>query len=132
MHPTLTAGKRAMSNLSMRPLVTSALIGAILWLPFFAAEAILQSGRLWSMWFWLGYPALLVCMFFVGYRSKQASWLDALVALASSYLIAILVIPGTGNMLPFEIALVLLLVIPAAVAVRMGRRLQSEKRGGGT
>jgi len=79
----------------------------------------------YSIWLWFMYPALLVMSAFLGYRWPSGAWQYGFIAVVVSYIGALIVVPGAGNLLPFEIIAELLLSLPAAYAGRLGANLRN-------
>jgi hypothetical protein len=118
-----------MKTASGKGLLFSALLGVAVWIPLFVVETLRHHpGHLWSMWYWVGYPMLLFGVFFIGYRTKQGLWVYGPVSLLSSYITALLLIPNTGNLLPFELLIIALFSVPAILLAKMGARLSSEAK----
>lgn len=79
----------------------------------------------YSVWLWFMYPTLLVIAAFLGYRWPSGSWQYGFIAVVVSYVAALIVVPGAGNMLPFEIIAELIYSLPAAYAGRFGANLRN-------
>ncbi len=74
------------------------------------------------LWYVVAYPAMLLAAFFIGRWHPVPSFLFAAVMNAASYITALEFIPGTGNLLPFEVLFMLILTSPVAFASWWGHR----------
>ena len=104
----------------------SALIGGIAWVPVvvLSRAGVGDEGMLWYV---VAYPAMLVAAFVLGRWHSVPPFLFAAIMNTASYLTALAFIPGTGNLLPFEVLFMLILTIPAALATRLGRRHATQR-----
>lgn len=131
MHSALCSSERAMMWTNRRASLASAVVGALVWVPLIATNRALghPGNEAWTLWYWLGYPALLAFLFGIGTRLKVYSWSRGLIAVFSSYLTALLLVAHTGGLLPFEILAMGVLSVPAILAERMGAKFGAQARG---
>ena len=99
----------------------SALVGAVLWVPVVALSRS-GFGNEGMLWYVIAYPAMVIAGFAIGRWHPVPSFLFAVVMNAASYLTALVFIPSTGELLPFEVLFMLILTIPVAFAVQWGAR----------
>ena len=97
--------------------------GILVWLPINLATAWLDrpGNDAWTLWYWIGYPALLLFSLFAGYRFGGG--IRGPVSILASYIAALFLVPHTGNLLPFELLIMGMFAIPAAVAEGIGALL---------
>src|SRR5476651_293125 len=102
-------------------------LGAILWVPFRIATVRLgwPGNDAWILWFWIGYPLLLLSSLFAGY--KLGTGVRGPIAILGSYIAALFLIPHTGNLLPFELVFMGVLSVPAAIAELIGGRFHRHR-----
>lgn len=112
-------------------LTGAVMVGALVWLPLIAINKALghPGNDAWTLWYWAGYPALLVYLFGIGFRRGAHSWSHGSLAVFSSYLTALLLVAQTGNLLPFELLVMGVMSVPAILAERIGARFGIEARG---
>lgn len=99
----------------------SALIGAFVWVPAIALSW-LGVADAFTIWNVAGYPAMLVAAFLLCRWHAVSAVLLALIMNTATYLVPLKFVPHTGNLLPFEILMMIVLVIPLAIAARLGGR----------
>jgi hypothetical protein len=98
-----------------------ALTGAALWLPVFGLAAV-GFGSLNGLWYAVAYPLMMGATFFVSRWHPGKPWLLAASAVLVSYVTALIVVPGTGNLLPFEVAIMAVLTVPLAFIAKSGAK----------
>ena len=98
-----------------------ALTGAALWLPVFGLSA-LGLGSVNGLWYAVAYPLMIGAAFFVSRWHPRRPWLLAASVVLASYLTALIVVPGTGNLLPFEVAIMAVLTVPLAFVAKSGAK----------
>ena len=98
-----------------------ALTGATLWLPVFGLAA-LGLGSLNGLWYAVAYPLMMAAAFFLSRWHPNRPWLLAASAVFVSYVTALIVVPGTGNLLPFEVAIMAVLTVPLAFVAKSGAK----------
>lgn len=99
----------------------SALIGAVVWGPAIALSR-LGVADAWTIWNVAGYPAMLVTAFLLCRWHAVSALLLAFIMNTATYLVPLKSIPNVGNLLPFEILIMIVLAIPLAIAARLGGR----------
>ena len=107
------------------PLLASLLAG-FLSTPFTYFLALvfgLGAGAAYSIWLTVMYPVLMILVFFLGYQWPFKARQYGFLAVMSSYVGALIFIPGAGNLLPFEIVAQLFYSIPAVFAGWLGAYL---------
>ncbi len=114
------------------PLLISILAGALSTpLAYFYVLAVNQgAGEAYSVWLWCMYPILLVLAVFLGYRWSFRAWQYGVLAVISSYMSALIIIPGVGSLLPVEISAELFYSIPAGIAGWLGGRVSDKRQKG--
>jgi hypothetical protein len=98
-----------------------AFAGAALWLPVFGL-ADLGLGSINGLWYAAAYPLMMVAPFFLSRWHPRRPWLLAIAMVLASYVTALSVVPGTGNLLPFEVAIMAGLTLPIAFAAKSGAK----------
>ena len=98
-----------------------AFTGAALWLPVFGLAG-LGFGSLNGLWYGGAYPLMMGAAFFVSRWHSRKPWLLAASMLLASYITALIVVPGTGNLLPFEVVIMAVLTVPLAFAAKSGAK----------
>jgi hypothetical protein len=131
VHAAICSGECTMMWTDRKSLVVSVMAGALLWIPLIAVNKALGNpdNDAWTLWYWVGYPALLALLFGIGFRRGVHSWRNGLAAMFSSYLTALLLVAHTGNLLPFEVLVMGAMSLPAIIVERIGARLGVEERG---
>lgn len=81
----------------------------------------------YSIWLSYSYPALLVLAVFLGYKWPDRAWRYGVIAVISSYVTALFILPGAANLLPFQIILEAIYSIPAAFSGWLGSRWSNTK-----
>jgi hypothetical protein len=84
-----------------------------------------MGGKAFTAWIWSMYPVLLIASMYFGHRLKRQPWLWGILMVYSSFITALIVVPGAGNLFPFEFLFHSLLVIPAVLSGLLGS--QTEK-----
>jgi len=102
-----------------RPALLSILFGAIATLLSYAIS-LQWGGKAFTIWIWFMYPLLLVVSMYLGHRIKRRAWIWGVLMVYSSFLAALVVVPGAGNLFPFEFLFHTLLAIPAAFVGLLG------------
>jgi len=122
VHACIGSGECAMKK--GRAALILAITGAVVWLPLIAANSALNrpANDAWTLWYWIGYPLLLLLSLGVGYWTGKATWFHGLLAVVGSYVAALILVPQTGNLLPFELLWMGILAIPAALLERTGAK----------
>lgn len=101
--------------------------GIIVWLPLNAINEGLGNppNDAWSLWYWIGYPVILLMAALLGYFVPNGVWRNGPVAVFASYVAALYLVPQTGNLLPFELLWMGLLSAPAAWAGKAGKHFKA-------
>ena len=113
------------------PLIVSLLVG-FLSTPFAYLLALAferGADAAYSIWLIGMYPILIIIVFFLGYRWPINAGQYGFIAVISSYVGALVVIPGAGNLLPLEIIMELLYSIPASFSGWLGAYLSRKNKG---
>lgn len=97
----------------------SILVGVIVWAPIKWLTG-LGIASIDALWYAGAYPLMIGACFFISRWHPKRTWVLAFAMIFASYFTALAIVPGTGNLLPFEIALMLILTVPAALASRLG------------
>lgn len=86
------------------------------------------------MEFWLTfiYPFFLLCSLLLGLGRRNAPWHLPVWMMGSFYIGTLLVLPGAGELLPFEILLIALLTIPGIAVSYIGAYLGKRRTNGVT
>jgi hypothetical protein len=97
-------------------------LGVAIWLPLNAINQAIGKppNDAWSLWYWVGYPLILLSTAILGYWSQNKIWLIGPIAVFASYIAALFLVSQTGNMLPFELLWMAILSAPAAWAGKVG------------
>ena len=100
------------------------LVGVILWPPLIILNQLSGNApnNAWMWWYVIAYPLILLMSFGLGRRLPTASWRPAPVAVASSYVVALALVPQTGTLLPFELAVMVVLALIGAGVGKLGSR----------
>lgn len=128
LHACVGSGECAMKN--GHAALILAIAGAVVWLPLISANSVLNRppNDAWTLWYWIGYPLLLLLSLGVGYWTGKAPWFHGLLAVAGSYVAALILVPHTGNLLPFELLWMAILAVPAALLERAGAKWQIDSQ----
>jgi hypothetical protein len=115
-----------MSNLitPTKAMVVSIVFGALVWAPLVLVNRLVGAAPndAWTLWYWTAYPAILVGAWYLGHRIRSAAWRFGASAVAASYVAALVVVPQSGSLLPFELLLMGVLAVGAALVGSLGGR----------
>ena len=108
--------------------LVSIAMGVVVWLPLNALNEVLGNppNDAWSIWYWIGYPAILVVAAVLGYLAPGEVWRNGPAAVFASYVAALYLVPQTGNLLPFELLWMGFLSVLAAWVGKTGKHLKGE------
>jgi hypothetical protein len=101
------------------PVILSVILGAITTMLSHGYSTVV-GGKTFTIWIWTMYPLLLVASMFLGYKLKRRPWLYGIVMIYSSFFAALIVVPGAGNLFPFEFLFHTALAIPAVLTGLLG------------
>jgi hypothetical protein len=107
---------------TFKVLLIAATFGIVVWFPLNALNHAMgkSPNDAWSLWYWIGYPMILLTTAALGYWAQNKTWLMGPIAVFASYIAALFLVPQTGNMLPFELLWMAILSAPAAWAGKVG------------
>ena len=109
------------------PAWMAALAGIVSAAGAYGMAVALGNVKTFNVWLWVMYPALLVLVALIGYRNPHRAWRYGVFAVFASYLGALIVVPGVGNLLPFELLLHGALAVPAAIVGQFAAGLKRAK-----
>lgn len=106
------------------PLLVAFVVGVAVWGPAYAITAILGQAvnEAWTWWYVIGLPIICALGWICGRRALSRYALIGVVAIAASYVTALLCIPHTGNLLPFELIWMAVLAGIVTVVAALGKR----------
>jgi uncharacterized membrane protein len=97
-------------------------VWVLYWLVLFVAPV--ESS---SFWWWLGFPLMLIASWLLGGRFRHKAWQLGVVMMFANMVIAIVFVPGAGNLLPFAILFYMVMAIPCAVLAHLRSKEQSKE-----
>jgi hypothetical protein len=100
------------------------IFGMVIWGPPIAINLLIGGtpNNAWTLWYVFGYPAILLVAWMLGRRTQNGAWRFGAIAVASSYVSALVFVPQTGSLLPFEIVWMSVLATFAAISGAFGSR----------
>src|SRR5512146_1803019 len=96
-------------------LVVSAVLGVMVWVPIEWLSG-LGVGSIDALWYLGAYPLMIGACFVISRWHLRRTWVIAFTMIFASYFTALAIVPGTGNLLPFEILIMLFLTVPPALS----------------
>jgi hypothetical protein len=72
------------------------------------------------IWYTFSYPLMLASCFVMGRWEGTPRWLVATAMMFATYTADLMFIPGSGELLPFAILLMTVLVVPLGLAGKLG------------
>ena len=116
-------------TLFKKPGIYCVLIGAICALILYSLHTFyLYSSRQYSeFWFQFCYPVIVFLSFFLGFAVPQKPWRWPLLMMISSYVGELFLLPGTGELLFLEVALLAVLMIPCVILAYFGAYIRNRK-----
>lgn len=94
-------------------------LGAALWIPVFWLSS-RGHGDPDRIWYVVAYPVMLMASFMISRWHSVEPWGIAGLMLGGNYIVALAVVPGAGNLLPFEVLIMAMLACPLAAAAKLG------------
>ena len=119
-----------MIALFKKPGIYCVLIGAICALILYSLHTFyLYSSRQYSeFWFQFCYPAIVFLSFFLGFAGTKKPWRWPSLVMLSFYLGTLLLLPGAGELMFFEVALLAVLTIPCVILAYFGAFIRKWRR----
>ena len=91
--------------------------GAVVWLPVFGAASLGVASHN-ALWYFAAYPLMIAAAFLISRWHRGRPWLLAAAMVFASYVTALVFVPGTGNLLPFELVIMAVLTVLPALAAK--------------
>ena len=103
--------------------------GAALWVPVIGAANLVVASP-YTVWYFGAYPTMIIAAFAVSRWHPGRPWLISTTMVFSSYAAALFLVPGTGNLLPFELIIMALLSVPPALVHKKGAQVWARPNAG--
>jgi len=116
-------------TLFKKPGIYCVLIGAIcaLNLYFLHTSYLYSSRQYMEFWFQFCYPVIVFLSFFLGFAGPQKPWRWPSLVMLSFYLGTLFLLPGAGELLFLEVALLAVITIPCVILAYVGAFIRNRK-----